>query len=313
MRRSSPLTCWLLVLGVLVASPAWAGKLGSVRSSSHSGGTSSGGSKSTSGARARVGVSPGYGYGYGYDYDPFWAWWGFRAMTAPWWVPHALVGDDYSRDYGFPGAPYLGGIDGYVRIAGVTDGLPDPDAAAHPEQVLLGDSVAIRAAAEGSWIDPDVQRFGVSLLVTTSARLELGTEWSLFQEKLAPGDPVNPNGGVDHLWLGSTDVGFVFAQGPHSQFHTGIGVRSLLDPIGGNEHGVNFHYAMDFYPVRPLVLSFRGDLGNAGEAMVTRLRGTAGVVIGHIEVYGGWDNTWIGSGDTWQDFGGVVGGLRIWL
>ena len=92
-----------------------------------------------------------------------------------------------------------------------------------------------------------------------------------------------------------------------------IGVRSLLDPIGGNEHGVNFHYAMDFYPVRPLVLSFRGDLGNAGEAMVTRLRGTAGVVIGHIEVYGGWDNTWIGSGDTWQDFGGVVGGLRIWL
>lgn len=313
--RSRRVHGWMLVVGLLLAPPAWAGKLGSARASSHGSGSSSGGGRTSSGSRVRAAPSSGYGYGYGYGsgYDPFWAWWGFRALSAPWWIPHAIVGDDYGRDYGFPGAPYLGGIDGYVRIDGITDGLPDPNAADHPEQILLGDSVAIRAAAEGSWIDADVQRFGVSLLVSTAARVEVGSEWSLFQERLRPGDAVNPNGGVDHLWLGSTDLGFVFAQGPHSQFRTGLGVRSLLDPIGGNEHGINLHYAMDFYPVRPLVLSFRGDFGNAGEAVVTRLRGTGGVVVGHIEVYGGWDTTWIGSGDNWQELGGIVGGLRIWL
>lgn len=333
-RRSRHLLVALALLtGTCIAAPAFAGRLSSTRSggahsSSSSSHSSSSSSPSYGGGRARAypyGSGYGYGYNRGYGYDPYWSWWGFRAFGAPWWVPYAAVDDDYERPYAFPGAPYENGIDGYVRIAGITPALPDATASQHPGQRFLGNSTAVRVATEGSWIDADMQRFGLSLLVSTSSRVEIGTDWSLFTEKVHPGDPDFPNGGTDRLWLGTIDGSFLFAQGPHSQFRTGLGLRVRSgSPVGvspnelginlvpgsasGYEYGINFLYGMDFYPVRPLILSMRGDVGNVGDGFIARARASAGAIVGHVELFGGYDNTWYRD----QSWGGPVVGLRIW-
>lgn len=291
------------LISVLVALPVFADRLSSTRSGARS--------RAAPSASPGVGHVHAYPYGhsyYAYAYDPFWAWWGLRAVGAPWWVPYAAAGDHYDRPYAFPGAPYQGGIDGYVRILGVTPLMPDPNASQHPNQRLLGNSTAVRIAAEGSWIDMDMQRMGLSLLLSTNGRVEIGTDWSLFTENVHAGDPDFPSGGTDHLWLGTVDGSFLFAQGPHSQFRTGLGVRVRSGSVSANEYGINFLYGMDFYPVRPLIVSIRGDIGSVGDGFIARARGSFGGIVGHLELFAGFDNTWYRD----QAWGGPVIGVRIW-
>jgi hypothetical protein len=303
---------WLLalvaiVLGLGIAPVAEAGRLSGARGSAHGSSRSSSGGGGSSGSSYRG----GYCYGpYGYGYSPYGStWWGLRTFGAPWWLPYSATGDHFERPYAFPSAPYADGADGYVRIQGVTPGVPDPDPTAHPGRQLLGNSVAVRLSTEGSYIDADLQRYSASLLISTSERFELGTEWSLFSEHVLPGDPHLPQGGVDHLVMGTVDASLLFAQSQYAQFRTGLGLRTLLDPVGGNEYGINLLYGMDFYPTRPLVISMRGDVGTVGDALIARARATLGVVIGHTEIYGGYDKTWISNAELG---GGPVLGVRLW-
>lgn len=293
-----------LLAGVVSAPSAFADRLSGARSSAH--GTSRSRSPSSSGHHG--GGTRGYYYpGYGYGYN---TWWGLQWFGAPWWGPYGAPAGGYDRPYAFPGAPYADGADGYVRIAGVTPGVTDPQASAHPGRQLLGNSTAVRVSTEGSYIDPDMQRYSLAFLLSTHHRFEIGTEWHLFRERLPVGE-INPSGGssVDTLAMGTIDGSLLFAQSPRSQFRAGLGVRTLLDSADGNEYGINFMYGMDFYPGRPLVISMRGDLGTVGEAAVARARATLGVMLGHVEVYGGFDKTWMTDANLG---GGPVLGVRLW-
>ncbi len=306
-RKASLLALVALFTALLAVPSAHAARLGDARKSAH--GTSTSRSSSSSRSSGHHGGYYGGPHGYypGYGYN---AWWGLRVFGAPWWGPYAATGDSYDRPYAFPGAPYADGVDGYVRIAGVTPSLADPGASAHPGRQFLGNSTAVRLSTEGSYIDADLQRYSVAVLLSTHHRFEIGTEWHIFRERLPAGE-INPSGGssIDTLVMGTVDGTLLFAQGPHSQFRTGLGVRTLLDSVNGDAYGINFLYAMDFYPARPLVVSMRGDIGTVGQAAIARARATVGFMISHLEVYGGFDKTWMTDANLG---GGPVLGVRLW-
>lgn len=299
----------LLGLALLLALPseAFAGRLSGSRSSSrgssssHSSGSSShsshggwGGSSSYGG-----GYRSGYGYGYGYgayDWGPgSWYWW----MLGPWTWPHALMGDDWGRSCAFPGAPYEDGIDGYMRIQGQTP--PLPSAPSEGGKKALGYGSALRLWGEGGMADASFYRVGGGFLWSGYHRLELGGDLRNYWEHL-------PEGGVDKLWIGSLWGSMLFAQSPYAQFRTGLGARWM--PLNDHEAAVGafFLYGADIYPVKPLILSLQGDIGVIGEASANTLRATAGMILGSVEVYGGYEYFHIddNSLSTW------VAGVRLW-
>ena len=80
-------------------------------------------------------------------------------------------------------------------------------------------------------------------------------------------------------------------------------------PDGATVHrGWHFLYGVDLYPVRPVVLSFQGDVGVLGGAWVTSARGSVGAVVDQVELYVGYDGLWIDDVDlsTWML------GCRLW-
>ncbi len=219
-------------------------------------------------------------------------------LASPWTLPHYAMGDNYDLSYAFPSAPYAGGINGYVRTSGITGGIPGAERASDG-RILLGHSTAFRVATEGTWVDSNMQRFGLSALLSGNHRWEIGTDWSFYQE--------NADGIIDRQWIGTINASFVFAQSEHAQFRTGVGVRMMPTNLD-NQMGINLLYGMDFYPTDPLILSIRGDVGNVGDAFAAEARASAGIVIGALEFYGGYHKMWIGD----QAFGGPTVGLRVW-
>ncbi len=296
----------LLLLGL--PSEAFAGRLSGSRSSSRgssSSHSSSSSSHSSSGGHSRSyyggGYHPGYGfgsgaYGYGYEWGPAsWYWW----LMAPWTWPHALLSDDWDRTTAFPDAPYQDSIDGYVRIAGLTPSAPG--APSEGGRQALGNGSALRLWGEGGAADSNFYRAGGGFLWSGYHRMELGGDLRHYWEHL-------PEGGTDRQWIGSLWTSILFAQSPRVQFRTGLGARWM--PLSNTETalGAFFMYGADFYPVRPLILSIQGDVGVLGEASASTLRGTLGMIIGSVEVYGGYETFRIDNNnlDTW------VGGVRLW-
>lgn len=310
MRRKIVLLAAVLAVAAqLPGSAAFAGKLSSARSSvrsgsssgSHSPGGFSGGGGSSSFGGSRGFGSMGYGYGYGYGYNPYdYGWLNF--LMFPWWGPRSLLGDHGERQCAFPAAPYADGIDGYVRIAGQTAGAQVAGVARSngSGEMLLGRGSALRVWAEGGGQDLSLLRGGAGFLWSGYHRLELQGEFRGYRERTGST--------VDTLYLGSAGVNYVFAQGPSVQVRSGVGVRWMPDTTG-TFVGAYFSYGADFYPVRPLILSVSGDIGGINGAGVGQLRGTLGIIVDQLELYGGYEAFWMGD----VDLGMAIGGIRMWL
>lgn len=309
LRSLAALVICVLVAGSLAAVPdAYAGRLGGARSSSRGSSGGGGHSSSSSGGWGRSssrgwggGYSPyGYSpYGYGYGWSNSWYWW----MFSPWWGPHRALGDDWERAVAFPGAPYIDGIDGYLRVQGRTP--PAPNSETSGGRQALGNGSALRLWGEGGMDGPGFYRAGGGFLWSGYHRMELGGDLRHYWEKLEA--TATSPATTDKQWVGSLWVSLLFAQSPSMQFRTGFGTRWMptdIDLI----LGAYFLYGMDLYIARPFVLSVQGDAGVLGEALTTTLRGTLGVVVSHVEVYGGYEMFRVGDSslDTW------VGGVRLW-
>jgi len=216
-------------------------------------------------------------------------------FTAPWWLPHTLTGDRFGRTYAFPAAPYANGIDGYVRFADMGHTRKDATGRAY-----LGGGGALRMRLESGWLGPDLSRLTVGGRLSSSQRIGLETEWTLYSEFLT--------GNVsDRLWLGDVNVSFIFAQNPWVQFHSGLGVRVMNDDIQ-TDVGFNFTYGLDLYVAKPVIISASIDMGGLGEAFVTHLKAHAGIILGTVEVYAGYDRIDVGR----SVFGGPIIGIRSW-
>ena len=117
-----------------------------------------------------------------------------------------------------------------------------------------------------------------------------------------------PGNRYDELWVGDCNLIFRFAQSPHMQWRTGLGLNWLDDPIG-TDFGFNFTYGVDWFPRKPWVVSAELDWGTLGRAELFHFRTTVGAVIHGMEAYTGYeyydvDRTQINA---------LIGGVRLWF
>ena len=78
------------------------------------------------------------------------------------------------------------------------------------------------------------------------------------------------------------------------QWRAGVGVNWLADQASP-EVGVNFTYGFDWFPRRPWTLSSVIDVGTLGGSSLFHNRSTAGVMLGAMELFAGYDYFQIGT------------------
>ena len=227
------------------------------------------------------------------------------------WLPHLVVEGPAPRDGWFGGAPYMDGKRGHMVFSAATWTPPEPEKTDEGDLILDGGRhaettepegalpVHLRLAAEYGHDFDDVYKPSVSLLMSTSLRLEVESGWTYFREETVTG--------TDWMVVGDANVLWRFAQHEVIEMRSGIGVRLLTD--GAWNAGFNFTYGFDVFPVNPIVLSASVDLGNLGYAFVVHGRAQLGVTRFGIEIYAGYDALAIGD----VTLHGPAIGLRAWL
>ncbi len=212
-------------------------------------------------------------------------WFAGYVVTSPVWLPIQILDDDYSVEAGFPRFPY-DDVPGHI--------ITDP-------QATTTRRWAARLSTEYREPFEHIQVVGGRLLVDTTTRFGVDTQWDYLQEDLAGGHH-------DQIWSGDCNLVFRFAQGAHAEFRTGLGFNWLDDPQQ-TDFGFNFTYGFDFFPVRPWVLSTDIDWGTLGKAELFRLRTTVGAVLHGVEAYTGYEYFDVGR----LQLNCLIGGLRIWF
>jgi len=186
----------------------------------------------------------------------------------------------------FPSAPYAEDHPGYLVIDAV-----DPTGT---------DNWFVRLSTEYGTDFGNLSRIGSRLLIDSSSRFGLETEWNQWLESSTTGD--------DSLATGDFNLTYRFAQHEQVQFRSGLGMNWLADS-GRVDVGFNFTYGVDVYPNRPYSFSAVLDVGSLGDALFFHGRSTVGVVWGPAELFTGYDYQRIGQ----VDLQGVVAGAQIWF
>jgi len=212
--------------------------------------------------------------------------------TSPFWGPQLMIGDGFNHPGYFPAYPYQ-----YERGYMMVDYV-DLYQGDEPRE---GYQWAWRARDDYGTNFSGLEWIGGHLLVETTPRIGAETDFRFLQEELA-------SGGHDGLWLGDANLFWRFAQSDQTQMRAGIGFNWLSDERH-SDFGFNFTYAIDWYPVQPLVISTEMDLGNLNEAWLFHIRTTAGVTWRGAEAFVGFDLYDI---DHFQS-PGMVAGVRLWF
>lgn len=189
--------------------------------------------------------------------------------------------------------PYEHGFDGYHVTAAENPGTAK--------------NWAINLAVEGAYVFDGVWRGAVHARAGTRY-LEIDSRTSFFVE--APGGVP-----TDAMYLGDAGIWLVAARLRHWTIRLGGGGRYMVDgraPGQGHREyalGWNVGAGLDFFPVRPIVVSGRVDAGRLWQATVVQARGTVGAMVGPLEVYAGWDHLQLGT----VRLGGPLLGVRGWF
>jgi hypothetical protein len=235
----------------------------------------------------------------------------FYIVTAPWWVPYSVVEADRARGSAertrFAPYPFATGYDGHIvePFPPLSETEQSYYEAVEAERELQtkprGLPVAAVVGAEsGIGLTDGIFRFGIAGRFMIPMRLELDSDWSLFREI--------SGSGTDRLWLGREHLSLRFAESSRVVFRSGIGPQHLCD-AKGCVHGIDVNWGFEVFPVRPVVFSLEGDIGNAGEAFALGVRGRIGFLLGPIEVGVGYHQRRIGT----VDLGGPYLGLSTWF
>lgn len=205
-------------------------------------------------------------------------------VGAPFWLPVTLVADDYDISSAFPDYPYVDDLPGSLVKTTSYDGSTKGW-----QGTLQG---------FGMTETENIDRYGGRLVLESAARLGIDTETNYWREPGASGS--------DQLWTGDANLVFRFAESEKLQFRAGLGVNWLADHAGA-EAGFNFTYGLDWFPRRPWTMSTVFDLGKLGGGTLFHNRTTAGVMLGPVEAFAGYDYFQIGS----ANFHGPVAGLGL--
>lgn len=188
--------------------------------------------------------------------------------------------------------PYARGYRGQMRI--VADGE------SAPRSRMFSGSVAL----DGAWFSPTLVRSGVDLQLVGRA-VGLAVDFNPMLE-------IRP---LDALTLGSANALMVPLLRPRVRLLVGLGVNFMID---GRAHpsvertdamGSNATVRLAVYPVRPLVLRSRLDVGTLGDAWTYSFRATGGVMLRRFEVFGGYEARAVGR----VELHGPTGGLRVFF
>lgn len=137
------------------------------------------------------------------------------------------------------------------------------------------------------------------------AFIEADTEWSFYRDTRER----------DQLWIGDLNLGFTLLRVEHAIWHLGGGGRFLIDSQPdnpgktGNAVGWNVTTGIDLFPFDPVTITTEANLGQLGQALYWRLRGSIGVQIKRAEVFAGYEHMQIGA----APLGGPMLGVRLWL
>src|SRR5690606_20030843 len=192
-------------------------------------------------------------------------------VTVPWWGPRVVLADDGGWA-SFPPAPYAEGHPGYLVI--------DPIDPAGTDGWML------RLSSEYGTDFDDLDRIGARLVIDTSARSGIDTEWNQWIESTPTG--------TDDLATGDFNLVCRFARHERLQYHTGLGMNWLADDAG-SDFGVNFTWGVQAFPRDPFVVDAVIDIGSLGDAFLLHFRTSAGVVWGPAEIFTGYDRQHIGN------------------
>lgn len=213
----------------------------------------------------------------------------FYAVTSPFWLPCAAIGDEYGGPLFFRRFPY-DNIDGHLIDSSSTV----------PARFWSG-----RFNVE--YLEPftDTNAISGRLLLSTTSRFGLDAAASHFDER-------RPSASPDSLWVGDFNLVFRFAQAEKAEFRTGVGFNWLNHPDPARpqtDFGFNFTYGADFFPRKPWVFSAELDAGNLGRAGLFRFRTTGGILLHGVEAYTGYEYLDIGRGH----FNLLLAGVRAWF
>ncbi len=206
------------------------------------------------------------------------------ALAAPFTVPIAVLGDQYEVETRFPAYPYADDLPGSLVLTTPYQGSTSDWAA----------NLQFFAIPETS----DLNRYGGRLVLDSASRLGIDTESNYWME--------SSSAGSDHVWTGDANLIFRFAESEHVQMRAGLGVNWLSDRVGTNA-GMNFTYGLDWFPRKPWTVSTVFDVGSIGRGTLFHNRTTAGVMLGPVEAFAGYDYFQIGS----TNFHGPVAGLGL--
>lgn len=186
--------------------------------------------------------------------------------------------------------PYADGRLGYIdRAEGRPPAHDDFGGSAHVEGAYLYDQLY----RSGFGVDLDYWRLG------------FGSDLSFFLE-----GPFK-----DALYLGSSNLKLSLVMQPFIRWRIGGGAQYMIDgrvPGEGRREyaaGGNFTTDVDVFPLCPLVISGRFDIGQLYKAPSMLGRGTVGLMFNRFELYGGYEGRRIGK----VSLRGPTLGLRAWF
>jgi hypothetical protein len=219
--------------------------------------------------------------------------WLLIALGGPFALPHLALSDDFHTPGYFPPYPYAQGELGYMQIGA--------SAARESDAPDFTRAWSARLAVEESNDFDRINRVAGRLLVETTSRFGLQTNWTYLHEIL-------PCGCTDESALGDFNLTYRFAQNEYAQFRAGLGARVMTDRWATN-WGFNFTYGLDFFPVKPVVVSGTIDAGTLGSAGLFRAQTSIGLLLRRWEIYGGYDFMRIGV----TNLQGPTVGVRLWF
>lgn len=218
-------------------------------------------------------------------------------VIAPFYLPAAMLGDNYRQSLSFVPHPYANGYRGYqILPLELADQFYETETGSVRRKTW-----AVRLAIENGNDFSGLNRFAGQVKVEHASRWGFVTNWNYFYERLSCGC-------VDETVIGDANVTFRFAQNEIASMYTGLGFRVLTDRRQ-TDFGFNFTYGGDWFPMRPFVVSGVFDAGNLGNAGVIHARGSVGAIWHGCEIFTGYDFLRIGS----ANLQGPMAGVRFWF
>ena len=200
--------------------------------------------------------------------------------------------------------PYAAGTAGHVERVAWRVGKPAVGVDSPPGRLVSG-----QASIETAHAGHGVLRNGAKLRLAWW-RLGIDGDVSYFIDRSASERPRE-----DALTFARANVLFAPVLRPRMALWVGGGTNAMVDMRRNADgryplaYGYNLTSSVDLFPIRPLVVSGRVDVGRAGDAPVIAARGTAGLMMSRFEVYGGYEFMKIGD----RALRGPMFGLRVWF